>query len=154
MNWISYSLGIVSGLLIKVAGEILNPTVAELGAKLHAKVWRKPYIRGQIAEDLRVLESIQSPLLYINQIPRFPDSYKKTAEWLLEIDTNARKIRTKAFQDIKGKLIDFTSPMNQVGVGTSLTKVMDLFVKDEKAFKLVEEIREIISKTIKEKKKK
>lgn len=152
--WSGYLLGIMSGVVIKVIGEILSPTVAELGAKLHAKAWRKPYIRGQHAEDLRILESIQSPLLAINQIPRFPDSYKKTTEWLREIDINARSVRTKEFQDIKDKLIAFAMPMNRIGVTTSLNEILNLFVKDEKAFKLVEEIRKILSKTVKEKKKK
>ena len=152
--WIYFILGILSGLAIRLVGDILSPTVAELGAKLHAKVWRKPYIRGQLAEDLRVLESIQAPLLSINQIPQFPDSYNKTSEWLREIDTQARKVRTKKFQDIKDKLLAFTLPMNQVDCNTLLHTVLKLFVKDGKAFKLVEEIREIISKTIKEKSKK
>lgn len=154
MNWGTFFLGLVSGIFLKVLGEILNPTLAELGAKLHAKVWRKPYIRGQLEEDLSILESIQIPLLSINQIPRFPDSYKKTSEWLLDIDTKARKLQTMAFQDIKGKLLAFTFSMNQVSVNTRLDTVLKLFVKDEKAFKLVEEIRRIISKTLKEKKKK
>ena len=43
--------------------------------------------------------------------------------------------------------------MKEIGVNTSLQYVLMLFVKDDKAFKLVEEIRELISKTIKEKKK-
>jgi hypothetical protein len=150
--WPTYGLGILSGLAIKFLGDILSPTIAELGAKLHAKVWKKPYIRGQLAEDLRTLESIEKPLLLINQIPRFPDSYKDTAKWLLEIDTSARKLRKKDFQDIKQRLIDYAAPMNQVGVNTSLNKVMELFIKDEKAFKLVEEIRAMVSKAVKEKK--
>jgi len=44
--------------------------------------------------------------------------------------------------------------MNQVSVNTPLDAVLKLFVKDKKAFNLVEEIREFISKTIKDKKKK
>jgi hypothetical protein len=154
MNWGSYFLGIASTIVCMIVGQILSPTFAELGANLHAKVWKKPYIRGQLAEDISVLESISVPLLSINQIPRFPDSYKKTSEWLLEIDTKARKIRTKKFQDIKDRLIAFTRPMNQVSSNTLLHTIIELFVKDEKAFKLVEEIRRITSKTIKEKSKK
>jgi len=154
MNWGSYVLGIASTIVCMIVGQILSPTFAELGAKLHAKVWKKPYIRGQLADDISVLESISVPLLSINQIPQFPDSYIKTSEWLLEIDTQARKIRTKQFQDIKDKLIAFTQPLNQVDCNTLLHTVLKLFVKDGKAFKLVEEIREIISKTIKEKSKK
>jgi len=154
MNWGIYFLGILSGIVIKILGEILSPTLAELGAKLHAKVWRKPYIRGQLAEDLRILESIQNPLLKIHAIPRYPSSYKNISDWLLDIDTKARKLQIKAFQDIKDKLLAFTSSMNQVSVNTSLDAVMKLFVKDNKAFNLVEEIREIISKTLKKKKSK
>jgi hypothetical protein len=148
----AYLLGILSGVFIKVVGEILSPTVAELGAKLHAKVWRKPYIRGQLAQDIETLEAITTPLLHLHAIPRYPDSYKKTSEWLLDIDTKARKLRHKSFQDIRDKLLEYTTPMNQVSVNVGLTKVLDLFVKDEKAFKLMEEIRELISKATKEKK--
>jgi len=99
---------------------VVSPTIAELGAKLHAKAWRKPYIRGQLAEDLRNLEAIQVPLLKIHSIPRFPDLYKNTANWLLEIDTTARKLCAKAFQDIRDKLIEFTSPMPRIGINSSL----------------------------------
>jgi hypothetical protein len=154
MDWLSYGLGFGSGLALKVIGEILSPTLAELGVKLHAKVQRKPYIRGQLAEELRTLESIIQPLLYINQIPRFPDSYKETAEWLMDIDTSARKLRMKAFQGIKDKLIEFASPMDQIGTNTSFQYVLTLFVKDDKSIKLVQEIRELILKVTKEKGKK
>lgn len=154
MNMGTYGLGIVSGIVIKLAGEILSPTIAELGAKLHAKVWRKPYIRGQLAEELRILESIETPLLHLHAIPRYPDSYNDTSEWLLEIDANARKLHQKSFQDIREKLLAYTKPMDQVSVNAGLTKVMSLFVKNDKAFKLAEEIRGLISKTMKEKKNK
>ena len=87
----------------------ISPTISELGAKLHAKAWRKPYIRGQLAEDLRVLESVIQPLLAINQIPRFPDTSKNTFDWLVEIDTKARKLHGKKFRDNKEKLIEFAS---------------------------------------------
>ena len=69
MNMGTYGLGIVSGIVIKLAGGVLSPTIAELGAKLHAKVWRKPYIRGQLAEELRILESIETPLLHLHANP-------------------------------------------------------------------------------------
>lgn len=154
MNWGIYSVGILSGVAIKIIGEIISPTIAELGAKLHAKVWRKPYIRGQLAEDLSTLESIEAPLLRIHAIPRYPSSYKNISEWLLEIDTKARKIRYVQFQYIKEKLIAFASPMNKISVNTSLNTVLDFFVKEEKALRLVEEIRDVISKIIIKKKKK
>jgi hypothetical protein len=148
MDWGSFGLGIIGGITIKLAGDILSPTMGELGAKLHAKVWRKPAIRGQLAEDLKILDSITEPLLAINQIPGFPSTYKSAWPWLLEIDRKARKIRSEKFKDIVDKLIDFVGPMHNLNTNTPLHTILETWVKDDKAFKLVEEIRGIISEEI------
>lgn len=145
MNWGIFFLGILSGIIIKIIGEILNPTVAELGAKLHSRIWRKPYISGNLAADLSRLDSLQKPLININAIPRYPDSYKNIKQWLLEIDDTARKLQTKKTQKIKERLLNFASPINGISINTSLDEVMRLFTKKNKAYNLLEDIRTFIA---------
>jgi hypothetical protein len=152
MDWGSTGLTVLCTIIVELVLVILSPTFAEIGAKLHAKIWRKPHIKGKILKDLRILESIVSPLLFINQIPRYPDTYKEISNRLFDIHTKVHKVQNKKFRDIKNELIDYAAPMNRVNINTSYTEILDLFVKDGKAFKLVEEIREIISREIKEKK--
>jgi len=113
---------------------------------------KNPEIDPQRYEDLKLLEEIENPLLFINQLPSFPDTKKEDIrDRLNEIQMKARKIRTPDFNDIKTKLIQYGERVDQVHINIGLKDLLKLLVRENGAFTLVEEIREIVSDEIKKK---
>lgn len=99
---------------------------------------------------MRLLEEIKSPLRFINQLPRYPsNTFREDIRAKLnKIRENVDKIKTKEFQDIKQKVIDYSDKVNQINTNIQLNETIKLLVKDENgvylAQSLIDEIDEII----------
>lgn len=143
---------IISGVLITViAGIILFFTLAALEGprkKFLALVRKRPIVKTRKYRFLSLLEEIERPLLTINQLPSFPDTpIKEIRNALYEIRDKARQINSKEYRGIKKKLISYSEKGGKLHANISLREMKKLLV-DDGAFKLVEEIREIIEREV------
>lgn len=106
-------------------------------------ITRKDYER-----DKEILRKIKQPLREFNQMNRVPDSYRapKCLELASMIETDAEKIQSSEFREIKEKLLDYARRKGQIDQNTPLKDLMKLFQRriDDKHEPgvLIEEIEE------------
>jgi len=104
-------------------------------------------------EDKRILGEIISSLQFINYLPNDPDKViKSISDKLFEIQEKARKIRSKNFDEIKAKLIEYGEKVETVNVNIGLGELQKLFIRNGQTSSLINELKEITdSKTEKKK---
>lgn len=141
--------GVIAGILITVISGIMLffilPALKGSRDKFLVRLRRKPRIKTRKHKDRRLLSEIEQRLRLINQLRSFPDTpIKDIQAALYEIEEKAKLIKTKEYKDIKEKLILYSEKASKLHANILLKEMLDLLVKDG-AFKLIQEIREILS---------
>jgi hypothetical protein len=139
-------IAILVSIVASVILFFLLPFLAKPRDKFLEWAFKKRKIRTRIEKDLKILETIEQPLLFINQLPHFPDEAKteKLLIALEEIRSKALLIKSAHFEGIKRTLLSYSDKANQLHSNMSLKEKLNLLVNNNQAFGLVEEIRTII----------
>ncbi|MFC2142438.1 hypothetical protein ACFLR7_05845 [Acidobacteriota bacterium] len=154
-----FAITVVSGLLVLILWTVLvKPLITRLSRKRpHDDV---PKIKTSVHEDLKILEGMKRPLKTINQITsHYVNNYKEVARKELNtIHDEATKLKSKRFDDIKQKLIDFSNKEEKVHQTISLGEVKNLLIQAKDgtllALGLYDEIEGIVIDEIQKKEKK
>ncbi len=81
--------------------------------------------------DRGILNDLKQPLKEFNQMNRFPDDYKapKCLELATYIETEALRIESPRFKEIKDKLLEYAGRRNKIDQNTPLDILMAIFQK-------------------------
>lgn len=150
---------ILVGVAITLIAELILffalPALEEPRQRFLSWIKRRPHVSSKKMEELRILESIEKPLLKINSIPSYPDELKAKdiRDILLNIGEKMKKIKSEEFDEIKGELLGYSKKSEYLHVNMNPLDALKMLGRDS-AMKLVEKIRKILAEVIKGKKKK
>jgi len=128
----------------------ISPLLTKPREKFLELFKKKSRKQSQTQKDLKTLETIEQPLLAINQLPSFPDetTTEKLKKALEEIRSSSLLLRSARFERIKQALLVYSDKANQLHSNMGLKEKLNLLVNNNQAFGLVDEIRTIIRESL------
>jgi hypothetical protein len=138
----------LGGLLLS----LIFPSFQTFLKRISSNVLKRPQIRGKKMDELRILESLEKPLLLINSIPRYPDELKAkdVRDILFDINEKIKMIKSKEFEEIKRKLFDYSNKAENLHVNMNSLDALKMLGRDS-GMRLVEEIRKIVAEVVEDK---
>ena len=138
----------LGGLLLS----LIFPSFQTFLKRISSNVLKRPQIRGKKMDELRILESLEKPLLLINSIPRYPDELKAkdVKNILFDINEKIKMIKSKEFEEIKRKLFDYSNKAENLHVNMNSLDALKMLGRDS-GMRLVEEIRKIVAEVVEDK---
>jgi hypothetical protein len=136
-----------------LAGLILSPPFLAFVKRTWARIKGSPRISIKTLEGA-FLQSLIDPLLRINAIPRYPDELKAKdiRDILNKLGEDARRVKSKEYEEIKNKLIKFSESAEKLDANTNPLEALKMLGRDT-AINLVQEIRQAVTDVSRPKKK-